>query len=244
MAARKKFVAARVGDGFLVTAVALLYDRFGTGDLGAIFDGALAAASDGFALGSVELAAACFGVTAILKSAQFPTHGWLVEVMDTPTPQFRSSRPGSRDGARPRACARDDDTWAGLSRAGRNSFASSCGGQPHARPGLARRRSVSRTVRSPASGARVDRWSRRATRPTTSRTSCAAGVAFDERFAALMKFRVSWWGRRTCFDVLLRAGALAVSGETYRPDKAYLRGSQGPSAGFEPVGRPRHGVER
>ncbi len=31
------------------------------------------------------------------------------------------------------------------SRAGRNSFASSCGGQPHARPGLARRRSVSRT---------------------------------------------------------------------------------------------------
>lgn len=31
------------------------------------------------------------------------------------------------------------------SRAGRNSFASSCGGQRHARPGLARRRSVSRT---------------------------------------------------------------------------------------------------
>ncbi|HSH61127.1 MAG TPA: hypothetical protein VK988_16100 [Acidimicrobiales bacterium] len=60
---------------------------------------------------------------------------------------------------------------------------------------------------------------------------CECGVAFDERFAALMKFRVSCWGRTTCFDVLLRAGALAVSGETYRPDKAYLRGSQGPSAG-------------
>lgn len=28
VAARKKFVAARVGDGFLVTAAALLYDRF------------------------------------------------------------------------------------------------------------------------------------------------------------------------------------------------------------------------
>lgn len=49
---------------------------------------------------------------------------------------------------------------------------------------------------------------------------CESGVAFDERFAALMKFPVSWWGRTTCFDVLLRAGALAVSGETYRPDKA------------------------
>ena len=72
MAARKKFVAVRVGDGFLVTAAAFLYDRFGTGDLGAIFDGALAAASDGFALGSVELAAACFGVAAILKVRAIP----------------------------------------------------------------------------------------------------------------------------------------------------------------------------
>ncbi len=62
---------------------------------------------------------------------------------------------------------------------------------------------------------------------------CESAVAFEERSAALMKLRVSWWGRTTCFDVLLRAGALAVSGETYRPDKANLRGSQGPSAGFE-----------
>lgn len=38
VAARKKFVAARVGDGFLVTAPTLLYDRFGTGDLGAIYE--------------------------------------------------------------------------------------------------------------------------------------------------------------------------------------------------------------
>jgi hypothetical protein len=59
------------------------------------------------------------------------------------------------------------------------------------------------------------------------------GVAFDLRFARLRKLRVSWWGRTTCFDVLLRAGAIGVSGETYRPDKAYLRGSQGPAAGFE-----------
>lgn len=62
---------------------------------------------------------------------------------------------------------------------------------------------------------------------------CQTGVSFDERFAQLMKLDVSWWGRTTCFDVLMRAGALAVSGQTYRPVKAYLRGSQGPSAGFE-----------
>ena len=83
------FVAARVGDGFLVTAAAFLCDRFGTGDLGAIFDAPSPPPPTASPLGSVELAAACFGVAAILKSAQFPTHGWLVEIMDTPTPRFR-----------------------------------------------------------------------------------------------------------------------------------------------------------
>jgi len=58
------------------------------------------------------------------------------------------------------------------------------------------------------------------------------GFTFDERFARLRSLKVRWWGRTTCFDVLLRAGALAVSGETYRPEKAYLLGSQGPAAGF------------
>lgn len=59
------------------------------------------------------------------------------------------------------------------------------------------------------------------------------GLSFDDRFARLMKLNVSWWGRTTCFDVLLRAGALGVSGGAYRPEKAYLLGSQGPAAGFE-----------
>ncbi len=42
------------GDGFLVTAAAVPYDRFGTGDLGGLRR-ALAATSNGFTLGSVEL---------------------------------------------------------------------------------------------------------------------------------------------------------------------------------------------
>lgn len=86
LAARKKYLAARVGDAFLIGAAVLLYQHFGTGNLQAIFDGAEAAEPAGWAIGPVQLAALCIAVAAMLKSAQFPTHGWLVEVMETPTP--------------------------------------------------------------------------------------------------------------------------------------------------------------
>ncbi len=86
VAARKKFIAARLGDFFLIGAAGLLYHRFGTGDLGRLFDLAPAAARGGWSLGAVEAAALGIAIAAVLKSAQFPTHGWLVEVMETPTP--------------------------------------------------------------------------------------------------------------------------------------------------------------
>lgn len=87
LAARKKFVVARIGDVFLIGAAVLLYAEFGTGDLQTIFTEAPGAVSGGgWALGALELAALCLAAAAILKSAQFPTHGWLVEVMETPTP--------------------------------------------------------------------------------------------------------------------------------------------------------------
>ncbi len=88
LAAHKKFVIARIGDVFLLAAVALLYRHFGTGDLGQIFAGVsrTAGSDPGWTLGTIDLAALGFVVAAILKSAQFPTHGWLVEVMETPTP--------------------------------------------------------------------------------------------------------------------------------------------------------------
>jgi NAD(P)H-quinone oxidoreductase subunit 5 len=81
-AARKKFVTARLSDAALLGAVALLANGYGTGDLATI----LAAARDGVAPGAAAGAAALLAVAALLKSAQFPTHGWLTEVMETPTP--------------------------------------------------------------------------------------------------------------------------------------------------------------
>jgi hypothetical protein len=60
-------------------------------------------------------------------------------------------------------------------------------------------------------------------------------AGFDERYEALWQERPRYWGRTTIFDLLLRAGALAVGGREVLPDRAYLAGSTGPAAGFKKI---------
>lgn len=84
MAARKKFIVARLGDVLLAAAAFLLWRTFGTADLAT-----LAERAAGFtATAGPELTAAAFMIvlSAALKSAMIPTHGWLLDVMETPTP--------------------------------------------------------------------------------------------------------------------------------------------------------------
>ncbi|MDQ0458225.1 proton-conducting transporter transmembrane domain-containing protein [Rhizobium paknamense] len=81
-AARKKFIVSRIGDVALIAAALILGLTFGTGEIAAI----LAAAREGAGGSWSVTAAALLALAAILKSAQFPTHGWLTEVMETPTP--------------------------------------------------------------------------------------------------------------------------------------------------------------
>jgi len=83
IAARKKFIAARVGDGCILGAAVLLHRVFGTGDFTTIFAEAQRMVVAG---AEVEVATVLLAIAAVLKSAQFPTHGWLIEVMETPTP--------------------------------------------------------------------------------------------------------------------------------------------------------------
>ena len=80
VAARKKFLASRAGDVCLMAAAILLYQRFGSLEYATIFT------QGGAASPGMDAAAVLLTATAMLKSAQCPLHGWLIEVMETPTP--------------------------------------------------------------------------------------------------------------------------------------------------------------
>ncbi|EED35263.1 NADH dehydrogenase i chain l, membrane subunit [Luminiphilus syltensis NOR5-1B] len=81
LAAKKKFWLARLGDAALGMACLQLYQRTGTIDIAEI--ATIASENNGLSL----VAPALLLVTAaLLKSAQFPTHGWITEVMEAPTP--------------------------------------------------------------------------------------------------------------------------------------------------------------
>ncbi|SLN31300.1 NADH-quinone oxidoreductase subunit 12 [Pseudoruegeria aquimaris] len=81
-AASKFSLVWHAGDLALIMAAGLLWMRFGTGDLGA-----LRAAAPELGLGAAgQCAAALVVLAALLKTAAFPLHGWLTEVMEAPTP--------------------------------------------------------------------------------------------------------------------------------------------------------------
>ncbi len=86
LAARKKFLASRIGDLALIGAILLAQKTFHGLDYTALFRGAAALRDGGTTPAAVHAIALLLVLCALLKSAQFPLHGWLIEVMETPTP--------------------------------------------------------------------------------------------------------------------------------------------------------------
>ena len=85
-AAWTKFAISRLGDAFLIAALALTFTVFGTLDLSELF-----AKAEGVATAAQSTAShAAIGwlliLGAVTKSAQFPFHTWLPDTMETPTP--------------------------------------------------------------------------------------------------------------------------------------------------------------
>ncbi|MGD2020182.1 MAG: NADH-quinone oxidoreductase subunit L [Thiohalocapsa sp.] len=84
MAAHKKFVFSRIGDASLFIAVLLIGASVHTLDFATLF-AAMETVEGPLPLG-LEVAAWLIALAAILKCAQFPFHGWIIQVMEAPTP--------------------------------------------------------------------------------------------------------------------------------------------------------------
>jgi len=83
MAAHKKFLISRAADLLTLTATLLVYLSLGTLQIDRITE----VLSNAYLVDArIQIAALLFVLSAILKCAQLPFHGWLLQVMEAPTP--------------------------------------------------------------------------------------------------------------------------------------------------------------
>lgn len=82
LAAHKKFLFARLAEVSLLGAALLLHSVHGTWQIDVI----LAAYPRESLSGSEQWAAVLLALTALVKCAQLPVHGWLIQVVEAPTP--------------------------------------------------------------------------------------------------------------------------------------------------------------
>ncbi|MHB1656255.1 MAG: NADH-quinone oxidoreductase subunit L [Burkholderiales bacterium] len=84
LAARKKIIASRLGELCLLIAVLLIGSTLHTMEFNELFPAM--AAWTGPLPSALKWASMLIVLAAALKSAQFPLHGWLMQVMEAPTP--------------------------------------------------------------------------------------------------------------------------------------------------------------
>ncbi|MGP9831395.1 NADH-quinone oxidoreductase subunit L [Marinobacter sp. NSM] len=83
LAAAQKFITSRLGDLAIIGAVVFIWRHYGSFRIPEIYAlaGEVGASSPELTIASVLLA-----IAAVLKCAQIPFHGWLIRVMEAPTP--------------------------------------------------------------------------------------------------------------------------------------------------------------
>jgi NAD(P)H-quinone oxidoreductase subunit 5 len=86
VAAHKKFLASRLADLFLAAAVVLIASTEHTLFIDQIGARAQALAASGALPWPLQSATVLIVLAALLKCAQLPVHGWLIQVMEAPTP--------------------------------------------------------------------------------------------------------------------------------------------------------------
>jgi NAD(P)H-quinone oxidoreductase subunit 5 len=88
LAAHKKFLLARTAETSLLAAIILLYQQHGTLLISDLVDHFNAVATnDSLQLATTDhIAAVLIALTALIKCAQLPVHGWLIQVVEAPTP--------------------------------------------------------------------------------------------------------------------------------------------------------------
>lgn len=82
LAAHKKRLADRLADVLLVAAAALAWHEVGSGDFGDLWRHLEA----GPPSPALQAAALCLAAAVVLRTALLPVHGWLMQVMEAPTP--------------------------------------------------------------------------------------------------------------------------------------------------------------
>ena len=85
-AAHKKFLVSRLADLCLFGAIGLIAAHTGTLELDQIKANIGSIGSIAPLPGTLQIAAMLLALTAALKCAQLPFHGWLIQVMEAPTP--------------------------------------------------------------------------------------------------------------------------------------------------------------
>ncbi|MDR2381189.1 MAG: NADH-quinone oxidoreductase subunit L [Bifidobacteriaceae bacterium] len=86
VAAKKAFIANRVGDFGMLVAMMIMFTQFGTLRFNGVFAAAGAAGESGAEEGKLTVIALALLLAACGKSAQFPLQSWLGDAMAGPTP--------------------------------------------------------------------------------------------------------------------------------------------------------------